>query len=118
MKNFVYEISPIEYLMCEFNDTIKVYIEQKKVKTMERVVKGTIETSLWNCMTDNKINPVLAIELSEIYSWTIDFFALQKGDHFKAIFNESFVDSLSVGITEIKAVVFLSLIHISQGIVR
>ena len=106
VKYFVYEISPIEYLMCEFGDSMKVYLEQKKVRTIEQTVSATIESSLWNCITSNKINPVLATELSEIYSWSIDFFALKKGDHFKVIFNESFVDSMSVGVTEIKAVVF------------
>jgi murein DD-endopeptidase MepM/ murein hydrolase activator NlpD len=106
VKYFVYEISPVEYLMCEFGDSMKVYLEQKKVRTIEQTAKGTIESSLWNCITSNKINPVLATELSEIYAWSIDFFALQKGDHFKVIYNESFVDSMSVGVTEIKAVVF------------
>jgi len=106
VKYFVYEISPIEYLMCEFGDSMKVYLEQKKVRTIEQTASATIESSLWNCITSNKINPVLATELSEIYSWSIDFFALQKGDHFKVIYNESFVDSMSVGVTEIKAVVF------------
>ena len=106
VKYFVYEISPIEYLECEFGDSMKVYLEQKKVQTKEQTASATIESSLWNCITSNKINPVLATELSEIYSWSIDFFALQKGDHFKVIYNESFVDSMSVGVTEIKAVVF------------
>lgn len=106
VRYFVYEISPIEYLMCEFSDSMKVSLEQKKVRTIEQTVSGKIESSLWNCITSNKINPVLATELSEIYSWSIDFFALQKGDHFKVIYNESFVDSMSVGVTEIKAAVF------------
>ena len=105
-RYFVYEISPIEYLMCEFGDSVKVYKESKKVKTIERKVSCVIENSLWGCIKDNNLNPVLAAELSEMYAWSIDFFAIQKGDHFKVIFNESFVDSLSIGITEIKAVVF------------
>ena len=92
--------------MCEFTDSMKVYLEQKKVRTIEQTASGTIESSLWNCIVSNKMNPVLATELSEIYAWSIDFFALQKGDHFKVIYNESFVDSMSVGVTEIKTVVF------------
>ena len=34
------------------------------------------------------IEPELAIKLSEIYAWTIDFHHLQKGDTFQAVFEE------------------------------
>jgi len=43
----------------------------------------------------------LAIELSEIFAWTIDFFGIQQGDRYKVIYEESFVDSNSLGIDKI-----------------
>jgi murein DD-endopeptidase MepM/ murein hydrolase activator NlpD len=49
---------------------------------------------------------MLAVELSEIYQWSIDFFGLQEGDKFKVIYDESFVDSNSVGISRIHAAWF------------
>ena len=57
-------------------------------------------------MTENDINPVLAIELSDIYAWTIDFFGIQAGDQFKVIYEENYVDSVSVGIGKIYAACF------------
>jgi murein DD-endopeptidase MepM/ murein hydrolase activator NlpD len=56
-------------------------------------------------------NPLLALELSEIYAWSIDFFGLQKGDQFKVIYDESFVDSVSVGISRIHAAWFYHMGH-------
>jgi len=106
VKYFVYEIDPVDYLVCQFNDTIKAFVEKKEVRTIEQHASGTIETSLWNCMKEQRLNPMLAIELSEVYAWSIDFFALQKGDHFKVVYKESFVDSLSIGITEISYALF------------
>jgi murein DD-endopeptidase MepM/ murein hydrolase activator NlpD len=44
---------------------------------------------------------MLAIELSEIFAWSIDFFGIQQGDRYKVIYQESFVDSQSIGITRI-----------------
>ena len=31
-------------------------------------------------------------DMSDIYAWTIDFFRLQKGDKFKIIYNERFIE--------------------------
>ncbi len=48
-------------------------------------------------MMADSLHPTLAAELSEIYAWTVDFFGLQKGDSFKVIYEESFIDDESLG---------------------
>ena len=113
VKFFVYEIDPIDYIICEVGDSICVRLEKKDVRIVEKEASGVIESSLWSCMKSKNMNPLLAIELSDVYAWTIDFFALQKGDHFKVRYKESFVDSLSIGITEISCAVFN---HMGQDI--
>ena len=57
-------------------------------------------------MKESGYNPVLAVELSEIYAWTIDFFGLQKGDKYKIIYEEEFIDTISMGIRKIHAAWF------------
>ena len=52
-------------------------------------------------MIDADANPMLAVELSEIFAWTIDFFGIQQGDQYKVIYEESYVDSQSIGINRI-----------------
>ena len=43
----------------------------------------------------------------EIYAWTIDFRRLQKGDHFKVIYTDKFIDdTIYVGVSDIKAAYF------------
>jgi murein DD-endopeptidase MepM/ murein hydrolase activator NlpD len=49
-------------------------------------------------MVEQQINPAVAIQLSEIFAWSIDFFGLQRGDAFKIMYDEQFVDSASFGI--------------------
>lgn len=107
LRYFVYEINIVDYLVFDMTDSIPhAYVKQKKVSYVERKAKGTIETSLWNAMVDNNLDPNVAIGLSEMYAWSIDFFGLQKGDHFKVVFTEKFVDSTSVGLESIKYAVF------------
>ncbi|MCF6239820.1 MAG: peptidoglycan DD-metalloendopeptidase family protein [Bacteroidales bacterium] len=102
----VYEQNPSEYVVFDFSDSIKVKKERKLIKSKVKIGKGVIESSLWVTMLENDINPLLAIELSDIYAWTIDFFGIQKGDAFKVYYREDFVDSISLGIKQIYAAKF------------
>jgi len=105
-RYFVYENSPTEYFVYELFDTLNVYRGEKPIETRLRTASGEVRSSLWNAMKDNNLDPIMAIELDEIYQWTIDFFAIQKGDRFRVIYEEQFVDSTSIGIGKIFAVQF------------
>lgn len=105
-RYFVYENSDVEYIVFELFDTLDIYQGEKEIQTRLRTAQGEVESSLWNAMVDNGQDPMLALELSDIFAWTIDFFAIQKGDRFRVIYEEQFVDSVSIGIGEIYAVQF------------
>ncbi len=105
-KYFVYENSPVEYFVYELFDSLKVYKGEKDIEIKKRIAEGTIESSLWNTMTDNGIDPMLALDLNDIYQWTIDFFAVQKGDRFRVVYDEKYVDSTYIGIGDIYAAEF------------
>jgi len=105
-KYFIYENSAVDFTVFELTDTLGIYQGQKNVETILRTAQGEVETSLWNTMIDNNLDPMLALELSDIFAWTIDFFAIQQGDRFRVIYDELFVDSVSIGIGDIYAVQF------------
>ena len=86
-----------------FGETI---VKPKSYKEIE--ASGIIHNSLYETLEEQNMNPQLTYDLSDIYAWTIDFFRLEKGDRFKVIYTESFVDdTISVGISRIKAAYFL-----------
>jgi murein DD-endopeptidase MepM/ murein hydrolase activator NlpD len=103
---FIYEHTPIAYVKIEFGDTVAMSMEQKEVTKVRRIASGFIESNLWNAMLDYDIDPMMSIELSEIYAWSIDFFGLKKGDHFSVIYDEEYVDTVRVGISKIHSAVF------------
>ncbi|HDR52486.1 MAG TPA: metalloendopeptidase, partial [Mariniphaga anaerophila] len=105
-RYFVYENSATDYYVFELFDSLRVYRGEKEIHSRLLSAHGEIETSLWNTMTDNGIDPMLALRLSDIFAWSIDFFAIQRGDRFRVIYDELFVDSTSIGIGEIYAVQF------------
>lgn len=89
---FIYENTPVEYIVFDLRDTLNVYKGEKEIIYKRKQIQGKIESSLWNAMVAANANPVLSIELSEIYAWTIDFFGIGKGDEFNVIYEEAFVD--------------------------
>ena len=104
---FVYEKDPLHFVAIHLDpDTLWARNGRKLVVTRLQFASGTIETSLWESMFEIEANPMLAVELSEIYAWSIDFFGLQQGDRYKVIYEESFVDSTSLGIDRIKGAWF------------
>jgi len=98
---FVYEINPIDFVVFDLSDTLRVYRESKKVDRKVKTDSGTITSSLWNCFVERGLDIQLALSLSDVYAWTIDFYGLQKGDYFKVIYEEVYVDGKMIGIDRI-----------------
>lgn len=105
-RYFIYENSATDYVVFELFDSLRIYPGEKEVKKNLRTAHGEITSSLWNTMTDNGLDPMLALHLSNIFAWNIDFYAIQKGDRFRVIYDELVVDSTVVGIGDIYAVQF------------
>ena len=102
----VYHRSLVEHVVFDFKDSLNVSLYKKPVTTVSKVDSAQIESSMWNAIVDNNLNLGLAGELSEIFAWVIDFFGIQPGDGFKVYYDESYVDSTSVGISKVHAAVF------------
>ena len=96
----VYEQNLIDYVVFSFaSDSIYTYKGQNPTKTRRICRSATIESSMWGAIMDAKLPYSLAAEVEDIYQWTVDFFAIQKGDNFTVIFDEKFVqDTIPVGI--------------------
>lgn len=106
LRYFVYSIDNTDYVVWNLGDTVKAERKSKPVTVVERSASASITSSLWNAITGQGLSPALAVELSEIFAWTVDFFGIEKGDYFKVLYQEMFVDSTSIGVGEVKAALF------------
>jgi murein DD-endopeptidase MepM/ murein hydrolase activator NlpD len=100
---FVYESSPTEYIVFDLRDSVHVHKGEKEIDRKVKSASGVIQSSLWNAMTENNVDPNLANELSEIYAWAIDFFRIQKGDAYKVIYDALYVEDEYIGIGKVYA---------------
>ena len=105
---FIYKDSKAMATIVDFQDsTITAYKYRKPIKVIEKEISGTIYSSLSEAMDSLHLNPNLTYEVADIYAWTLDFYKLQKGDQFKLIYEEKFIDdTIFVGYGKIKAALF------------
>ena len=106
-KAFIYHPDALGYRVIQLRDSIFGQQVNKEIRTVELEATGVIQSSLYETMLNSGYNSMLTYFLSDVYAWTIDFTRLDKGDRFKVIYTEKFVDdSISVGIEKIKAAYF------------
>lgn len=103
---WVYVDNIRETVVLHLQDSLHVERIVKPIVTTQRSAQAVIESSLWNAMVDNDLPIQLALDLSDIYAWTIDFFGLQKGDSIRVVFDEQSVDDQCIGIGRIYAANF------------
>ncbi|WP_242083991.1 M23 family metallopeptidase [Aestuariivivens sediminis] len=105
---FVYQPTREDYVVIYFKDSIHAYKRKKPIKYIEKTVTGVITSSISETLDEQGISPVLTNKLAdEIYAWTIDFNRLQKGDRFKVIYTDKYIDdTIYGGIHDVKAAYF------------
>jgi len=103
---FVYEKSPRQFVVFDLRDSINVYESEKEVTVIESQKSAVIDQSLYVSLMEADASPELAIKLSQIYAWQIDFYHLQKGDNFKVIYERLFIDDKFFAVGQIKAAYF------------
>lgn len=106
-KAFIYHPDALGFSVIQLRDSIYGKQVNKPIRTVELEATGVIESSLYETMQNSGYNKMLTYFMADVYAWTIDFTRLDKGDRFKVIYTEKFVDdSISVGIEKIKAAYF------------
>ena len=84
----VYENDRVNSTVFRCFDSLKVWKVAKPIEQRTLSADVTICSSLWNDMLKAGASPLLILKLSDIYAWTVDFFGLQEGDRFRAIYSQ------------------------------
>lgn len=105
-RYIVYEENNAEFVRFAISDTIRVERGSKPQETRTRVVSGEINSSLYQTLRSIGVDQQLTHRLAEVFAWQVDFYRIQRGDHFKIYFEEKYVDGQLSGIGRIKAAIF------------
>ena len=104
---FIYQPSMLDYVVVNLKDSVYAKKNKKEVKLRTFEAQGVITSSLSETLEAQRLSPLLAYDLSDIYAWSIDFFRLEKGDRFKILYTQKYIDdSIYVGLNRIHAAYF------------
>lgn len=92
VQYLVYQIDPVRHVVFDVQNPSNSRIERRSVEREWTVVQGKIENSLYEALTSNGAAPRLALRLSEVFAWQIDFFRIQPGDSFRILYEKRTVN--------------------------
>ena len=88
-------------------DSVRAYEFNKPVSIKRHYAEGTITSSLWNVMKEKGADPLLALKLSDVFAWQIDFFDVKEGDSFRVMYDVAYIDdTTALSIASIGGAVF------------
>ncbi len=111
LRYAVYDHNVVTSTVFRCSDSLAVWNASKPVEHIRTFTDITISSSLWNDMIAAGASPQLIVNLEDIYQWSVNFFALQKGDRFRAIFTQTICEDRVIGIDS----VYFSLFDSNDG---
>jgi murein DD-endopeptidase MepM/ murein hydrolase activator NlpD len=102
---FIYEPNPAEYVVFDL-DSMDIYKAEKPAIYRTREIGGTIENSLYVDMDKKEVSIAVINKFADLFGWSVDFQALQKGDVFKVVYQEKLVDDVVVDVSGIQLAYF------------
>jgi murein DD-endopeptidase MepM/ murein hydrolase activator NlpD len=104
----VYEPDNFKYVVCDLRDTVTVKLVEKDIEICEEVVSGKIESSLWGTLESQGVNPGIIDLMEEALSSSVDFYHTRKGDEFKLIYENKYVDGQLTGLGRLIAACYIN----------
>ncbi|MCB0764812.1 MAG: M23 family peptidase, partial [Flavobacteriales bacterium] len=105
---FVYEADPVEYIVFALKDQLSVRVGHRPVEVTEHSIACKVTGALYNDLANAGADPMLAMQLADVFAWTIDFYRIQKDDVFSVVYSERTVDGERYGRPRILAARYTS----------
>lgn len=108
-RYFIYEADPIQYVVFHLTEGSEyVTLGERPVTLTRHAIATTVTGALYNDLAKAGADPMLAVLLSEVFAWTVDFYRIQKGDVFSVVYAEQSVEGKRVGTPRILAARYTS----------
>jgi murein DD-endopeptidase MepM/ murein hydrolase activator NlpD len=101
-QHLIYEPNIFSFYDLDLN-RVTVKEVERETSSEIRTAAGIIEGSLWQNMADNGHSYELIDKMEDALQWTIDFHHLQKGDEYRLVYEQQFVEGQPAGVGEVKA---------------
>lgn len=107
-SHFVYEADQVEYVVFTLGDQPTVHVGRRPVTVTEHSIACQVTGALYNDLLNAGADPLLALNLADVFAWTVDMYRIQKGDVFSVVYKEKTVDGEPYGRPDIVAARYTS----------
>ena len=102
-RYMIYEPSPYRYVTFDLTEPFNVEITEREVQTEIVSNSGVLETNFWQALVDNGLNYELADGMIDVLAASVNFYHQKKGDRFKIVYEQHYVEGEKVGTGKILA---------------
>ncbi|WP_103030418.1 peptidoglycan DD-metalloendopeptidase family protein [Salinibacter altiplanensis] len=95
-RYLAYQIDALRYIVFDLRHPGRTHVSTRSVRRRWATAAGTVEGSLYESVVENGGHPLLALRLSEVFAWQIDFFRLRAGDSFRLVYEARSVEGDAV----------------------
>ena len=108
ISHIVFARSRVDFVVIDFSDgEIETSMYSKPITLKRRYAEGVVRSSIWNALVSQGASPALAVRMSDIFAWQVDFTAVQSGDRFQILFDMEYIsDSIPLRIASIEGASF------------
>lgn len=103
---FAWQQSPTSYVTISWDNDIEINSGSVPIERRQAASSGVVASSLYEAIRGQGVSSRLGIELAEIFGWEVDFFSLRRGDHFKAVYDNTYANGNYLGIGKVYAAEF------------
>jgi len=96
VQYIVYQVDEVRSVVFDVQTPAESRVAERPVHRKWTVVEGTIHDSLYETLTESGAHPKLALRLSEVFAWQIDFFRIRAGDAFRILYEQRSVDGTTL----------------------
>ena len=88
-------------------DAISTYLYNKEITLRKNYVEGVLNSSLWNSLKAQDVDPNFAVRIADVFAWEIDFFDVKEGDSYQVLYDEAYIDDTTrLRINAVRGAVF------------
>jgi len=102
LSYLVYNKNRREYVTFSVGDSLSVKTTSRNIQVEECYTEGVIETTLSDAIEEEG----LAYAMADIFQYTVNFHMLQKGDSFKVLYQQMYIDTMRAGVGKVFGIKF------------
>jgi len=106
-RYFVYAKNAIDFVVLDLSDSLRILEGHREVSVRRQQAGGAIDGSLYVTLQNQDKDPQLAVALSDVFAWQVDFYRIMRGDSFAAVYEEQYIEGESIGVDKVLAARFV-----------